>query len=156
MTGTNDRDLLHAAVHWLGRLPFLGVSDMSTLLSVGETRARQVLSELEGVGWCEWVATSSPELDERRLYVLTETAQNRLAESPQRNPLPIGRRETLARLSRLETTAGLNRFLSELATAAGEDIEVSLADARTLPWTAPRTKRSWPPDVQAYGCLKSP
>src|ERR1700693_3662980 len=96
------------ALDWLARLPFLCAYDLSALLSIGETRAQRILSELEGMGWCEWVAASSRELDERRLYVLTEAAQNRVSELPSASTLPIGRRETLARLQRLAAGGGLD------------------------------------------------
>ena len=52
-------ELRAQALDWLARLPFLCAYDLSKLLSVGETRAQRILSELEGLGWCEWVATSS-------------------------------------------------------------------------------------------------
>lgn len=154
MSRAADRDLRRDAVEWLARLPFLGSSDLSMLLGVGENRAERVLADLERLGWSEWITPSSPELDPARLYVLTETAQARLAGSPPSRPHPIGRRETLARLARLETAAGLNRFLAELAVAAAEDVEVELADARPLPWTASRGSRCWPPEVEAYACLR--
>jgi hypothetical protein len=142
------------ALDWLARLPFLCAYDLSALLSIGETRAQRILSELEGMGWCEWVAASSRELDERRLYVLTEAAQNRVSELPSARTLPIGRRETLARLQRLETAAGLNRFLRQLAVAAAAHTLVEAVDVQTLPWTATRSSRFWPPDVEAYACFK--
>lgn len=147
-------ELRQQALDWLARLPFLCSYDLSKLLSVGETRAQRILSALEGLGWCEWVTTSSPELDERRLYVLTEAVQNRVAELPSASTLPIGRRETLARLQRLETAAGLNRFLGQLAIAAATHNQVEVADVQTLPWTATRSSRLWPPDVEGYVCLK--
>ncbi len=147
-------ELRGQALDWLARLPFLCGYDLSSLLSVGETRAQLILSELEGLGWCEWIAASSPELDERRLYVLTEAGQNRVAELPSASSLPIGRRETLARLQRLETAAGLNRFLGQLAVAAATHNLVEVADVQTLPWTATRSSRLWPPDVEGYVCLK--
>ncbi len=147
-------ELRAQALDWLARLPFLGAYDLSKLLSVRETGAQRILSELESLSWCEWIAPSSPELAERRLYVLTEAAQNRVAGLPSATALPIGRRETLARLQRLETAAGLNRFLAELIVAAASDREVEFADAQALPWTATRSSRSWPPDVEAYACIK--
>jgi hypothetical protein len=149
-----DRDLLQNAVEWLARLPFLGASEMSMLLGVAENRTERVLAELEGLGWCEWVVPSSPELKAPRLYVLTAAARGRLTDLQPSNTLPIGRRETLARLTRLETAAGLNRFVAELAAAAAEDIEVDLADARSLSWSGGRANRCWPPEVEAYACLR--
>ena len=53
---SND-DLLRDAVGWLARLPFLCSYDLSKLLSVSETRVQRILSELDGLGWCEWVST---------------------------------------------------------------------------------------------------
>lgn len=151
---TKHGDLMREAVHWLARLPFLGVIEMAMLLRIDEIRTQIVLSELEGLGWCEWIVPTSPELDERRLYILTSVAQDRLVRSGPANSLPLRQRETLARLPRLETTAGLNRFISELVAAVAQDIEVDLADARSLPWTTPRSRRYWPPEVEGYVCLR--
>ncbi|MEX1195474.1 MAG: replication-relaxation family protein [Dehalococcoidia bacterium] len=85
---------------------------------------------------------------------MTAAAQERLTSAQHSVTLPVGRRETLARLARLETAAGINRFIAELATAAAADIEVSLVDARSLPWTASRASSWWPPEVEAYACLR--
>ena len=97
---------------------------------------------------------SSPEVDERRLFVLTDAAQNRLAELPPATCSRWAVARRLARLQRLETVAGLNRFLTELVVATVPDIELDLADAQSIPWTASRTDSCWPPDVEAYACLK--
>lgn len=127
---------------------------MSRLLCVAETRVQRVLSELESRGWCEWIATTSPEVDERRLFVLTDAAQKQMADLVSADTLPAGRRETLARLRRLETAVGLNRFLCQVVAAATDDVELDQADVLTLPWTTVRSCRSWPPGVEAYVCLK--
>lgn len=126
------------------------------LLGVTENQTEHTLSELAGLGWCEWIAPSSPELEAPRLYVLTRAAMERVADLQPSKALPLARREILARLARLEITAGLNRFLAELATAtpAAEDIDAVLADTRSLPWLADRATRWWPPEVEAYTCLR--
>ncbi len=150
MNNATGRDLVQQTVGWLARLPLLCSYDLSKLLRVSEPRVHWILSELEGLGWCEWVTTTSPEVDERRLFVLSEAAQSRLAELQPTHILPIGRRETLARLPRLETAVGVNRFLAEFVAAVTDDVEVDLADARTLPWTGSRTNGCSPSDLEGY------
>lgn len=154
MNTATSEDLLLEAVEWLARMPFLGVYDLSTLLDMDDSHTQQALVELEGRGWCEWINTSSFEIEERRLYTLTEVAQNRVRQVQPPTVLPLGRREMLTRLPRLETVAGLNRFLAEFALAADADSTVDFEDARALPWTGGATGRCWPPDVDAYACLR--
>ena len=149
-----DRDLARDSIEWLARLPFLGTSELKLLLGVTENRAERTVAELERAGWCEWIAPSSPELEAPRLYVLTAAARQRLTDAQRSKALPFTRRETLARLVRLETTAGLNRFVAELASSAPEEIDVHLVDARSLLWLPDRSSRSWPPEVEAYACLR--
>jgi Replication-relaxation len=149
-----NSDANSRAIHWLARLPFLRVSDTALLMGVNDARAASVLRELETLAWIEWIVPSSPELEARRLHVLTHAAQVRLAESEAESWLPIGRRETVTRLARLETAVGLNRFVVELAAAAEEDLEVGLAEALSLPWTTASTNRHWPPAVEGYACLQ--
>jgi DNA-binding MarR family transcriptional regulator len=149
-----NADANRRAIHWLARLPFLGVSEAASLLGVNEARAASVLRELETLAWIEWIVPSSPELDARRLHVLTHVAQVHLAESEAGSWLPIGRRETLTRLARLETAVGLNRFIVELAAAAEEDLDADLADALALPWKTASANRHWPPAVEGYACLQ--
>jgi hypothetical protein len=154
MSRATGSGLLRDAVDWLARLPFLGASEMSMLLGVAENRTESILAELERLGWCEWIVPASPELKAPRLYLLTTTAQAHVAGSRPASSLPIGRRETMARLTRLETAAGLNRFIAELAVAPAQEIDANLSDARSLPWTANRTSRWWPAEVEAYACLR--
>lgn len=149
-----NHDLRQVAVAWLARLPFLSIYDLSKLLNVSEPRVQRALSELETRGWCEWIATSSSEPDERRLFVLTDAAQNRLAELKPTSMLPIGRGNTLAHMQRLETVVGLNRFLSELVAAMVPDVELDGADARMVSWRARNGDGCVPPDVEAYVRLK--
>lgn len=153
MNNATGRDLLQQAVSWLARLPFLCSYDLSKLLRVSEPRVQRILSELEGLGWCEWVTTTSPEVDERRLFVLSDAAQSRLAELQPAHKLPIGRRETLARIPRLETAVGVNRFLAEFVAAFADDVEVEIADARMLPWTGAHANGCSPPGLEGYVCL---
>ncbi|MDP2674620.1 MAG: replication-relaxation family protein [Dehalococcoidia bacterium] len=153
-------ELARRAVHWLLRLPFLGTEEMSLLLGVDEGAAGRVLAHLDSLGWVEWVVPGSPELGRRRLFVLTEAALPGVAaalgatEGELAGSYPVGCRETLLRLARLETTVGLNCTFAELAAALSRDIEVDLADARSLPWAVRGTARRWPPEVEAYGCLR--
>src|SRR3990172_10450964 len=133
MNTATSEDPLQEAVEWLARMPFLGVYDLSTLLDIDDTHTQRALVELEGRGWCEWINTSSFEIEERRLYALTEAAQNRVRQVQPTTVLPLGRREMLTRLPRLETVAGLNRFLAEFALAADADPTVDFEDARALP-----------------------
>lgn len=153
MNGTSHLDLQRETIHWLARLPFLGLGDLSMLMDIHEERTAHLLKGLEKLGWCEWITPSSPELGDDRVYVLTSTAQDRLAQSAERS-LPIGRRETLTRLTRLETAVALNRCLAELANATVEDQEYELEDACHLPWAASRVKRCWPPGVEAHARLR--
>lgn len=153
MNGTPDLDFQRDVIHWLARLPFLGIGDLSTLLDIHQDRIAHLLKELEEMGWCEWIVPSSPELASDRLYVLTFPAQDRLAQSAQ-GCLSIGRRETLTRLTRLETAVAVNRFLSGLTDAIDEDHEFELEDATHLPWAATRVNHPWPSGVEAHARLR--
>jgi DNA-binding MarR family transcriptional regulator len=147
------------AVGWLARLPFLGAEELSLLLGVTKPQAACVLTELEKLGWAEWVRASSPELDEERLNVLTDGCVPRLAEhfglSEQelQRTFSVGRKEILERLPRLETTVGFNRFAAELVAAVRDDEEVELEDIRSLPLRR-FAQAWWPPEVEGYGCLR--
>ena len=87
----------------------------------------------------EHVDTSSPELEPERLYALTQACLPALArrlgltEDELQASFPVGRREVLERLTRLETVVGLNRFAAELVAGARDDVEVELEDVRALP-----------------------
>ncbi|MDI6857186.1 MAG: replication-relaxation family protein [Dehalococcoidia bacterium] len=156
---TTDLQLQTEAIGWLARLPFLGAEELLLLLGIRKPQVARVLAELEKLGWVEWIRASSPELDEERLNVLTDGCVPRLAEhfglSEQELQLTfsVGRKEILERLTRLETTAGFNRFAAELVAAVRDDEEVELEDMRSLPWRRP-AQAWWPPEVEGYGCLR--
>lgn len=159
MTATAANLQLEAVV-WLTRLPFLGADEPSLLLGVTKPQAARTLGELERLGWVEWVTPSSPELDSERLYTLTggslsEVAQHAglTGEEIERSSA-VERKEILQRLTRLETTVGLNLFASELVAMARDDVEVELEDIRSLPWGRRPAEAWWPPEVDGYGCLR--
>ena len=108
----------------------------------------------------EWVTPSSPELDPERLYALTGSSLGGVAEhtgltgEDLARSFPVERKEVLQRLTRLETTVGLNLFASELVAAARDDVEVELEDIRSLPWGRRPEEAWWPPEVEGYGCLR--
>ncbi len=156
---TSDSQLQMETIGWLTRLPFLGAEELSLLLGIRKPQVARVLAELEKLGWAEWVRASSPELDEERLNVLTDGCVPRLAEhfglSEQELQLTfsVGTKEILARLTRLETTVGFNRFAAELVAAVRDDEEVELEDIRSLPLRR-SAQAWWPPEVEGYGCLR--
>jgi DNA-binding MarR family transcriptional regulator len=159
MTAT-ARNLRLDAVVWLTRLPFLGADELSLLLGVAKPQAARTLGELERLGWVEWVTPSSPELDPERLYALTSSSLGGVAEHTGltgehlERSFPVERKEVLQRVTRLETTVGLNLFASELVAAARDDIEVDFEDIRSLPWGRRLEEAWWPPEVEGYGCLR--
>ena len=154
------RNLPLEAISWLIRLPFLGTDELSIILGVSKPQAARTLDELGGLGWVEWVTPSSPELDSERLYTLTGSSLGRVAlhtglsgEALARS-FPVERTEVLQRLTRLETTVGLNLFASELVAAARDDAEVELEDIPSVPWGRRPDEAWWPPEVEGYGCLR--
>jgi hypothetical protein len=58
-------------------------------------------------------------------------------------------------VARLETAAALNAFFADIVDVLRADEEVSLEEARSLPWTRWPASRWWPPGVEAYGSLRS-
>lgn len=158
MLATNSQ-LEMEIIGWLARLPFLGAEELSLLLGIRKPEAARLLAELEKLRWAEWVRASSFHLDQDRLNVLSDGGVSRLAEylglSEQglQSTYPVGRREVLERLPRLESVTGFNRFAAELVAAVRDDEEVELEDIRSLP-----SRRSaqawWPPEVEGYGCLR--
>jgi hypothetical protein len=159
MTGT-ARNLQLEAVVWLTRLPFLGGDELSLLLGVTKPQAARTLGELERLGWVEWVMPSSPELDSERLYALKDGSRGEVARHAGLSgedlawSFPLERKEVLQRLTRLETTVGLNLFASELVGAVRDDVEVELEDIRSLPLGRRPEDAWWPPEVEGYGCLR--
>jgi len=156
---SSDAQLEMEAVGWLVRLPFLGAEELSLLLGIRKPQAVRLPGELESLGWVEWVRASSPELEPGPFYALSEGSVSRLAERlgvPEAElqlSFPVGRREALERLTRLETVVGLNRFAAELVAAVRQDDEVELEDIRSLPSRRP-AQAWWPPEVEGYGCLR--
>jgi len=157
---TNDSQLEAEAAGWLARLPFLGADELSLLLGVTRHQATGLLGKLKRLGWVEHVDTSSPELEPERLYALTQACLPALAqrlgfpEGELEASFPVGRREVLERLPRLETVVGLNRFAAELVAAVRDDIEVELEDVRALPSRRRGANAWWPPEVEAFGCMR--
>jgi len=149
-TTQRDGALMARAIDWLGRLPLLGIEELSLLLQTREDSVSRALSDLERLGCVEWVAPESPEVMGRRLFVVANGA----IDAALAQVYALDRKEILLRLARLETTVVLNRFLVEAVEAASHDIEIDLADARSLPSPASREVRWWPPDIEAYGCLR--
>jgi len=138
------------AIDWLGRLPLLGVEELSSLLQTREDSVTRALSELERLGCVEWVAPESPEVMGRRLFLLTHGG----ADSALDQAYAQERKEILLRLAGLETSVVLNRFFVEAVDAASHDIEIDLADARSLPSVASHEVGWWPPEIEGYGCLR--
>ena len=148
------------AVGWLARLPFLGADELSLLLEVTRPQAAKLLGNMKRLGWVEHVETGSPELEPDQLYALTEGCLPMMAqrlgltEGDLQVSFPVGRREVLERLTRLETAVGFNRFATELVVGARDDVEVELEDVRSLPWRRRGAQAWWPLDVEGFGCLR--
>lgn len=158
MTATARNQQLEAIV-WLTRLPFLGIDELALVLGVTKPQAARTLGELERLGWVEWVTPSSTELDQERLYTIADRSFSELAvhlglTESEIQSFPLGRKETLERLTGLETTVGLNLFAAELVAAARDDVEVELEDMRSVPWGRRRAEAWWPPEMEGYGCLR--
>ena len=148
------------AVGWLARLPFLGADELSLLLGVTRPQATKLLGNMKRLGWVEHVETGSPELEPDQLYAPTEGCLPMMAqrlgltEGDLQVSFPVGRREVLERLTRLETAVGFNRFATELVVGARDDVEVELEDVRSLPWRRRGAQAWWPLDVEGFGCLR--
>jgi hypothetical protein len=134
---------------------------LAALLGVDGFVAQKALASLQEAGWTDWIMPTSPELDPRRFYYLTEGGVDALARATGasreaiESRYAVERRELLARLARLETAAALNAFFAGIAEVVREDEEVSFDEARSLPWTRCARGRWWPPGVEAYGSLRS-
>jgi hypothetical protein len=152
---------LARALLWLARLPFLEEGGLAALVGVERFVAQKALASLQETGWTDWVVPMSPEVDARRFYHLTEGGVDALARAmgvdreDVETRYAVGRGELLARVARLETAAALNAFFADIAEVARGDEEVSLEQARSLPWTRCREARWWPPGVEAYGSMRS-
>ena len=152
---------LERSLEWIARLPLCGEPELAGLLGVDGHDARRLIHLLAAQGWVETVAAASPELEPRRLAVLRGEAAPALAAACGRDlasladAVPVRPRDLEGRVTRLEITAGVNRFLADLA----DDLESSgiaqLADARSLPLALPPAERWWLPGTEGYGCLRS-
>ena len=154
-------DTLARALLWLARLPFLEEGGLAALLGVDRFVAQKMLTRLGEAGWTDWIVPASPELDPRRFYHLTEGGVDALAQAmgvgreDVEGRYAVVRRELLARVARLETAAALNAFFADTSEVVREDEEVSLEQARSLPWTRCQGTRWWPPGLEAYGAFRS-
>ncbi len=148
------------ALEWIARLPLLGEPELARLLRIDEVDARGLRRVLERQGWIEWFVPGSDALQQRRLSFVREEVLPELAAA-----LGIGlgalpahlavlRRDLLARIVRVELTASVNRFFSELTSwPALPGLE--LEDARSLPLARSRAGRWWLSSVEGYGCLRA-
>ena len=152
---------LEWSLKWIARLPLCGELELAGLLGVDGHDARRLVHLLAAQGWVETVAATSPELEPRRLAVLRDEAVPALAAACGRDlaslagAVPVRPRDLSRRVARLEITAGVNRFLADLADDLKSCGIAQLADARSLPLALPPAGRWWPPDVDGYGCLRS-
>ena len=152
---------LERSLEWIARLPLCGELELAGLLGVDGHDARRLIHLLSAQGWVETVAAASPELEPRRLALLRGAAAAALAaafgmdRASLAGAVPVRPRDLSRRVTRLEITACVNRFLADLA----DDLEscgiAELADARSLPLALPPAGRWWLPDVDGYGCLRS-
>jgi hypothetical protein len=147
------------ALEWLARLPLLGAGELAAVLKLDERAALSTLTELQQRGWIQASLASSPELEPERLYGLSPTGVRGLAaaldmsEQDVEALLPVSRREFLHRQVRIETTVGLNRFIADLAAGSVGQKSLRIEDALILPRRR-TTTAWWPPDVDAYVCLR--
>ncbi|MGQ9573262.1 MAG: replication-relaxation family protein [Dehalococcoidia bacterium] len=154
-------DTLARALLWLARLPFLEEEGLAALLGVDGFAAHKAVASLHEAGWADWIMPTSPELDPRRFYYLTQDGVDALGRVMGANKegiesrYAVRRRELLVRVARLETAAALNAFFADAAEVVRGDEEVSLDEARSIPWTRCPGSRWWPPGVEAYGSVRS-
>lgn len=154
-----EPELLWRALEWIARLPLLGAGELASILKVDERQARSVLSVLQKRGWVAWFPASSPELEPDRLYTLSSAGVRGLAaalhisEQDLQTSLPVSSRELLHRRVRVETTVGLNRLIADIAVARSGESSLRIEDALILPRHR-TTTAWWPPDVDAYVCLR--
>jgi DNA-binding MarR family transcriptional regulator len=154
-------DTLAHVLLWLARLPFLEEGALAALVGLERFAVQKALAGLQEAACVDWIVPSSPEIDARRFYYLTEAGVAGLAQATGasreavESRYAVGRRELLARVARLETVVALNAFFADMAEALRGDQEVSLEQVRSLPWTRGRGARRWLPGVEAYGALRS-
>ena len=148
------------ALEWIARLPLLGEPELARLLGIEEVDARDVRRLLERQGWIEWFVPGTDAIEQRRLSFVREEAMPELAAAGDTAHLalpahlPVRRRDTLARIARVELTASVNRFLSELSSWPGLP-RLELEDARSLPLAGSPPERWWLPALEGYGCLRA-
>ena len=148
------------ALEWITRLPLLGEPELARLLGIEEVDARGVRRLLERQGWIEWFVPGTDAIEQRRLSFVREAplpalaAAVDIAQIALPAHLPVLRRDTLARIARVELTASVNRFFSELTAWPGLP-RLELEDARSLPLTASPAERWWLPTLEGYGCLRA-
>ncbi len=148
------------ALEWIMRLPLLGEPELAWLLGVDVADVPVLRHALERAGWTESFVPGSSALRPRRLSFVREEALTDLARLLRVEPealsahLPVRRSDLLARIVRVEITAGVNRFLAALAGAPGAP-GLELEDARSLPLAARPRERWWLPGVEGYGCLRA-
>ena len=154
-----EPEVLWRALEWIARLPLLGAGELASILKVDERQVRSVLCVLQQRGWVAWFPASSPELEPEGLYTLSSAGVRGLAaaldlsEQDLQTSLPVGSRELLHRQVRVETTVGLNRLIADIAAARSGQSSLRIEDALILPRRR-ATTAWWPPDVDAYVCLR--
>ncbi len=145
------------ALHWLARLPFLGVHDLALLTGQPAPDVEGALREMKQDGLVDAVTPSSPELEGAPLYVLTEPTRRWLRSTLDGEPaqtLPLAWRDIVHWLARLEATVALNAFAAGLAASLHRSADREVADIRALPVRRP-LDAWWPPGVQGYGCIRT-
>ncbi|MPZ51081.1 MAG: hypothetical protein GEU75_17580, partial [Dehalococcoidia bacterium] len=148
------------ALSWLARLPFLEAYELSLLLGVTEREAQWLLFDLQALRWVDQITPSSPWLQAEPLHLLNAGAvsafacQLGISENEAQAIFPIGHRDVMHRLSRLETWATMNRLLADLVYDFSKSTSLQVDEVLALPISR-KLNSSWrPPGVEGYGCLK--
>lgn len=154
--------LKNEALSWLARLPFLDAYELSLLLDINTKKAQWLLHDLESIHWVDQISPSSPEFETQPLHLLATGAvsalscQLGLTESEVEGKLPVGQRDTVRRLARIEPYTYMNRIFAELANDLRKEHAGWIAELRARPLS--RRSNSlpwWPPGIEGYGCLRS-
>lgn len=156
---TAERPQLEGEViKWLARLPFVAAEDVEFLTGQALSDVQTLLRAMGRRGWTDWIAPSSPEIDSKRLYLLTKAARRWLADQEGQPatheilPAPLTWGDVLHNAIRLELTVSLNIFAANLVAAARHDEEFQVQHLSAVPARRPRAA-FWPPNVLGYGCL---
>jgi hypothetical protein len=156
---TPDKSLLESEVlTWLARLPFVAPEDLEFLTGQPLSGVQTLLRAMGRRGWTDSIAPASPEIDSKRLYVLTKAARRWLADQAGRPatdgilPAPLDWGDVLHYVIRLEVAVSLNIFAANLVATARHDEEFKVQHFSAVPAWRPRAA-FWPPNVQGYGCL---